>query len=125
MRYGDPKKRLVADSFQEVTRGLMEAFMTISSSVDTGPTGRKFTAGHLLNAIVYAFVRLPPAEQIERGTLWLAELETILAETDDEKREASKRLASLKKPDGLLGTADLTKLPTPAAAPKKRRPKKM
>jgi len=112
MKFGMQKYRVAADSFPEITKPFTSAVARISNAVDDGPTGRKLTGGHVVNAILYWFVRLPEPVQVDLATYWMAELETLLAETDEERREAMSKLKAAVKPnlpDGLLGTADLTK----------------
>src|SRR5262245_19885370 len=69
----------ITDRFEDVAVaiGRVQAFQ-----------GRKAKAGPLLNAMVLWFLGLPEPAQLALATEYLARLEVLLAETDEERRIA-------------------------------------
>jgi hypothetical protein len=84
--------RLQALSVPDITEPFEDAAIALSRVFEFN--GRKLKAGPLLNAIVMRFLEMSEKEQAEFAGEYLARLELLLAEDDNERVAAMNRLTA-------------------------------
>lgn len=123
MRAASDQRRISGNSWDEVWGPFQAAVSALRLTHTLG--GDKLRPGHVINALVLRFLRLPDEEQAAEMSRWLAELELLISDSPEERAVASETLIRLgHKPDAVLRVRDVTATDGPKARPPKKGPKK-